>query len=138
MLFTLCNLVTFVGLKKCISISFLIIILIPLLSKGGFFIWFKMNQNEIANQLCINKNTEKADSCQGCCYLEKSLEKMNETSADTEKKEPTFKVNQEELIAIENHSLNLIPLSSSLFFYGNRALFVSNYKIGISDPPPRF
>lgn len=97
-----------------------------------------MNQTEIANQLCINKNTEKADSCMGCCYLEKSLDKMNETSNDTEKKEPTFKVNQEELIAIENNSLSLIPLASCQVFFGNFFSASSDFPIGILDPPPRF
>lgn len=128
----------FVMLKKTISISLVLIMMIPLLSKGGFFIWFKMNQDEIAKTLCINKNTEKSESCQGCCYLDKTLDKLDETSTDSEQKENKIKVVQDEIIAISNENIQLIDLKSFKVIFAKYLFHTVCSVKSILDPPPRF
>ena len=128
----------FVRLKKIISISLVLIMMIPLLSKGGFFIWFKMNQDEIAKTLCINKNTEKSESCQGCCYLDKTLDKLDESFTDSEQKENKVKVTQDEIIAISNEKIQLIDLKSQKAIFAKYSYLTASSVKSILDPPPRF
>ena len=129
---------SFVELKKIIGISLLLIIMIPLLSKGGFFIWFKMNQEEIAKTLCINKNTEKSESCKGCCYLDKTLDKLDESNSDSEQKDNKVKVTQDEIIAISNEKIQLIDLKSQKAIFAKYSYHTATSVKSILDPPPRF
>lgn len=66
----------------------------PTLSKVAIFTWFKTNQNWIAKELCINKNTDKADLCAGCCVLEDKLEKVNDEPSP--KSDSASKIQKEE------------------------------------------
>ncbi len=61
--------------------------LLPIFGKTGIWLWFKANQDWIAATLCENKNTQKADLCKGCCYLDKQLKKVEEPApSNTETK----------------------------------------------------
>lgn len=97
-----------------------------------------MNQAEIAETLCINKNTEKADKCKGCCYLDNTLDKLDDLPVESKQKENKTKVNQEEIIAIENQSLRMILPFSSQFYFGNLCVLSNQNSFEILDPPPRF
>jgi len=79
--------------KQPIIIGFILLIMLPQISKTALFIWFKVNQDAIAAELCINKENEKRPDCKGCCVLNEQLEKVEENpvvpASDTNKKEVT-------------------------------------------------
>ncbi len=62
-------------LLYCILISALI--LIPSFNYVVVYFVFKVNQDEIARTLCVKKG-EMNNNCNGKCYLEKQLKKMED------------------------------------------------------------
>jgi|688.fasta_scaffold805718_2 hypothetical protein len=67
-------------MKKALAIVFTLLILLPILSKTSVFIWFKANQNYIASNLCINKDSKEIPDCEGCCVLNEQLKKVEDNS----------------------------------------------------------
>ena len=64
--------------KKVVAIFLMILILLPIFGKSWILISFKINQESIAKNLCVQKNV-KNNSCHGCCQLKKRLaEKDNQ------------------------------------------------------------
>ena len=61
--------------------------LLPNLTKVGVLIDFKINQDFIAEVLCINKK-KPASTCNGKCYLSEQLKKAEQQE---EKRAPTSK-----------------------------------------------
>ena len=59
-------------LKKVVAIFLMVLILFPIFGKSWILISFKLNQESIAKNLCVQRNT-KNNSCQGCCQLKKRL-----------------------------------------------------------------
>lgn len=59
-------------LKNLLSYMLIFVIIFQPLNKGLIFIAFKINQNEIAKTVCVNKGIEN-NQCQGKCYLNKQL-----------------------------------------------------------------
>lgn len=50
----------------------------------GVFLLFKMNQDQIAKELCINRNKPEL-ACDGKCYLKAQLSKQNDQQDNQEK-----------------------------------------------------
>ena len=65
----------------------IIALMLPNLTKIGIFIDFKINQDFIAEVLCINKE-KPMTMCNGKCYLSEQLKKAEEQE---EKQAPTSK-----------------------------------------------
>jgi hypothetical protein len=59
--------------------------IIPSVVKVGFFIDWKLNQKEITEKYCVNKDKPEKE-CNGCCHYEKQIEKVEKA----EPKEPNF------------------------------------------------
>ena len=112
------------------------LICLPFLGKLGVFLDFKINQTEIAQFLCIQKEIPK-NACQGKCQLSKrfkNVEEQEEKQNTTEKKEKTF-------------TLFYLPVSDFLFlsqkkikpllkiFYSNLSLYTFEFSISIFHPP---
>ena len=79
----------FLPVKKAFSILMVVILLFPSLSRIGILIDFKINQDFIAEVLCINKE-EPMTVCNGKCYLSSQLKKgieQEEKQAPPAKKE---------------------------------------------------
>lgn len=70
------------------------VLMLPNLSKIGILIDFKINQDFIANILCINRKKPKS-TCNGKCYLSEQLKKVE---GQEEKQAPTNKKEQLEVI----------------------------------------
>ena len=59
-------------LKRCVALFLTIVILLPVIGKSWILISFKLNQESIAQNLCVQRNV-KNNSCHGCCQLKKRL-----------------------------------------------------------------
>ena len=68
--------------------------MLPILTKIGILIDFKINQDFIAEMLCINKE-KPMSSCNGKCYLSEQLKKVEEQE---EKQAPTNKKERLEVL----------------------------------------
>ncbi|GAB1448841.1 hypothetical protein MASR2M44_18600 [Bacteroidota bacterium] len=82
-------------MRTLVSYVLVLLLMFPTISKMAVITWFKSNQDWIAKELCINRNTEKADSCAGCCVLEDKLEKVNDEPL--EESLPASKIQKEDL-----------------------------------------
>jgi hypothetical protein len=69
-------------LKLIYSILISFLLLVPSVSNVFIYLNFKVHQEEIAKNLCIQKEM-KQNKCNGHCYLSKQLQK----AAEKEKKE---------------------------------------------------
>lgn len=72
----------------------LIAIMLPNLTKIGILIDFKINQDFIAEVLCINRE-KPMSTCNGKCYLSKQLKEVEEQK---EKQAPTSKKDRFEVV----------------------------------------
>ncbi len=111
-------------------------LMLPLLTKVGILIDFKINQDFIAKVLCINREKPKS-TCHGQCYLSEQLKKTEEQE---EKQAPTNKKQQIEIVYFCSASLfDLLP--SKINFAGkiNPAcidkFFTSFFIAAIFHPP---
>ncbi len=59
-------------MKKRLSIFFLVILFLPALYKVGFFTFYQLNRDYIAENYCVNKD-RPITMCYGSCFLEKGL-----------------------------------------------------------------
>lgn len=84
-------------LKSLFSIVLSILLLLP--SFGSFFVYtsFKLNQDEIAKTICVQRKLVN-NSCNGRCELQKSLKKYE----DNEKKMQNNLDNKVDLVFIQN------------------------------------
>lgn len=98
--------------------------------------WFKSNQDWIAKELCINRNTEKADSCAGCCVLEDKLEKVNDEPL--EESLPASKIQKEDLspfIQTELFAYKSIPeLLETSFTAAESSNSEKHVELGLKPP----
>ena len=68
-------------MKQIVAISLILLLTWQIIFNAGFFIYWKVNQNFIAQTLCENKNKPKMH-CNGKCYLYKQLKKAEEKEAE--------------------------------------------------------
>ena len=101
------------------------------------FAKFKINQNEIAKNLCVQK-TVSNNGCQGHCQLRKSLKKLE----DNERKRDNLLKEKLELIYIKplvftdlNQNFTSFSSQSSLFHLTEKenSISISNFR-----PPSSF
>jgi hypothetical protein len=67
-------------MKKVLAILFTLLIMLPMLSKSVVYVWFKTNQDYIAQNLCVNKDNAAKPDCKGCCVLTEELKKVDDNS----------------------------------------------------------
>ncbi len=63
------------------AVSFILLLLAPLLFKAGFIFYFTVNKAEIVNQYCVNKKAPEK-KCNGKCHLKKIIK--TETFIETD------------------------------------------------------
>ncbi|MGK7397350.1 MAG: hypothetical protein ACNS62_22425 [Candidatus Cyclobacteriaceae bacterium M3_2C_046] len=119
-------------MKKAVSIIFLLIILIQPLNRLLIYISFRINQEYIANNLCVNR-LDKITVCYGSCQLTKKIEEQ-------EQKEQQFPTS-----AMRDYNLfckpNLEPIVPQISFrpqvyksYYHR-LIHEDFPSGVFHPP---
>jgi hypothetical protein len=64
--------------KKLVALSFLIILLLPAFYKVGFFAYFQLNRDFIAENYCVNKS-QPITMCYGQCFLNKGIQLVDDT-----------------------------------------------------------
>ena len=119
-------------MKSFLSTILLIAFLTFQLSEAVIFISFKINQDFIAKNLCVEKDVENSN-CKGCCQLKKKLEDQKEK--------------KEQLPPTQNSKLNIDLFAqeenlNQLFFQTTKKnkhhimfFFRNFYSSGIFHPP---
>ena len=119
-------------MKKVFSILMATLILLITFQRGLIVIHFKLNQDYIEKNYCVNKTKPKLQ-CQGQCQLKKELQKTSDTNLEN--------------LSIYKH-IELIPLKINIFkiekiefreklkisFY-REDLFIQNFVKRILHPP---
>lgn len=65
-------------LKKILSLALALCILLQSFSKVWVVLSFKIQQDYIAGNLCVNRNMPAPEMCSGKCYLNEQLKKASE------------------------------------------------------------
>lgn len=68
-------------MKYCIPFFMILVILSTQFSELMVFVSFKMNQDYIAENLCVEKDMEDS-TCMGCCQLEKRINEQQENKKE--------------------------------------------------------
>lgn len=119
-------------MKKVFSILMATLILLITFQRGLIVIHFKLNQDYIEKNYCVNKTKPKLQ-CHGKCQLKKELQKTSDTNLEN--------------LSIYKH-IELIPLKINIFkiekiefreklkisFY-REDLFIQNFVKRILHPP---
>ena len=119
-------------MKKVFSILMATLILLITFQRGLIVIHFKLNQDYIEKNYCVNKTKPKLQ-CHGQCQLKKELQKTSDTKLEN--------------LSIYKH-IELIPLKINIFkiekiefreklkisFY-REDLFIQNFVKRILHPP---
>ena len=119
-------------MKKVFSILMATLILLITFQRGLIVIHFKLNQDYIEKNYCVNKTKPKLQ-CHGQCQLKKELQKTSDTNLEN--------------LSIYKH-IELIPLKINIFkiekiefretlkisFY-REDLFIQNFVKMILHPP---
>lgn len=128
-------------MKKILAILFTLLILLPILSKSVVYIWFKTNQDYIAQNLCINKDNAAKPDCKGCCVLTEELNKVDDeksTASNTNNKPKDNKETHELTWTsrIIGYSNALITETTTPFIYSYfHSNYTDQYLADIQKPP---
>lgn len=122
-------------MKKVLVIGLCLLILFPAITKTGVFIWFKANQDYIAEVLCINKDKKELD-CKGCCVLNTKLQQVEQADEESANTPPTHKAETEwQWFTAEKQDL-LLPVFSDYFGYQvYQSAITLEYSTDIFHPP---
>lgn len=92
--------------------AFIIFVALGILAKDiasiSWDIWFMLNQQEVTETLCENKDKVEMQ-CNGKCYLSKQLQKVENQQNPTETKTNPFSKFQENIILYFKQIKNQIP-----------------------------
>lgn len=113
-----------------------IAVMLPNLIRVGILIDFKLNQEFIAEMLCINRE-KPASTCNGNCYLSEQLAKTSEQDED---QAPNPQKNRQELVIYciyDTHTGDPYPAVSASTCYSSYGIdYDSNtFLSGIFRPP---
>ena len=119
-------------------ILFSLLIMLPILSKSLVFVWFKTNQDFIAQNLCINKDNIEKPDCNGCCVLNEELKKIEAEGIPSSKdaKEGKEKIEYQWNYCDSKNALCFVPepksrIMDSFFILNLNDQFLAN----IEKPP---
>jgi len=102
------------------------------LSDSFTLLIFKINQDYIAKNLCVEKEVEN-NTCQGCCHLKKELEKKEtQDKANPNHKEQKLQIN---FFSIPSYSCSRFSLSQKIPFYFIRHSHLMDFLSDIFHPP---
>ncbi|MEO0722962.1 MAG: hypothetical protein AAFZ63_00380 [Bacteroidota bacterium] len=123
-------------MKKVFSILMIVAMMLPVLAKIGILIDFKINQDFIAETLCVNID-EPILMCSGRCYLADQLKKAGERE---EEQIPSSK--KERLEVVQYHSKSAPDFFLLANYYGRQlnpacaeVFYTSSFVADIFRPP---
>ncbi len=103
--FTVKNFTFAPELKQVLAISFVLLLFLQPLSKIWIYVSFKINQDYIAKNLCINRD-KPAMHCNGKCQL---IKKLNEADKDEQKQFPQTLNEKSDVLYCNNLADSLLP-----------------------------
>jgi hypothetical protein len=122
-------------MKKIFSIITVMVILMPQLINLVIIVDFNINQDYIAEVLCINNDKPKM-KCNGKCHLTKELKKAEEP---TEKSKAEFVQIRNEVLLCQNsfntNKNKIIPEPTKSYCYQNPEFYKSEFVSDIFHPP---
>ena len=102
--------------------------------EAGFYLFFKLNQDYIAQNLCVNQDAKEL-MCSGKCYLKKVVKANHENQNSQQSTIPQF--DQEEVRYIGCSSLLAFMIKeeqlSKVFYYSS--LSAKTWQFSIFRPP---
>jgi hypothetical protein len=121
-------------LKKWIVAIWFLCIAFQLISKIGFITWFEVNQEELTESCCVNRNKPKLN-CNAKCFLVKNLKELDQESSQ-KSTQNKLKYQNEEVWFFEEK----VPTFSHLVFSkippSKRASHYSHtFNIQVFQPP---
>jgi len=109
-------------------------LLLPSFSSVIIYLNFKVNQDEIAKTLCIQKEM-KNNHCNGKCYLAKQLKK----AAEKEKQESSNLKEKQELVYIpsdsEHHLVRAVSIKKTRIMISRYCEKPKSIPVSIFHPP---
>ena len=103
-------------------------------SRLSFIAWFTINQTEIIEQCCVNKNKPELN-CKAKCYLTSKLVQQEETAANTPAPNKV-KQNTEEVLFCETEPQFSFPvLSKNIITQKAIKRYFHQYTNSVFQPP---
>jgi hypothetical protein len=96
-------------MKQLLALLIIFSVLWHTMSLTVVFVSFKINQDYIAKNLCIDRDKPDSD-CHGCCQLKKELGKQQEKESPAPENE--LKKIEIQYFQVLAESLNLIPIKA--------------------------
>ncbi len=122
-------------MKKFIAILLLHAFLLQLCNKVGILTWFKINQKEITELFCINKNKPEL-ACDGKCYLKYKLQKATDSENNTSSTaNPIIKQVQEEYFIGPILIFQNILTAKQVYFHTHKNLYFHQVLFSNFHPP---
>ena len=129
-------LVLFICVEMRIITSIFLILVVSLVSfqEATFYVLFKINQNYIAQNLCVEKNIKKS-KCKGHCQLKKIVEESKDAPSP-EMPFPGFEPTKIELFVLANNEIeDIFKESVSETYFGLKIYYDSDFSNSIFHPP---
>lgn len=121
------------SLKKLITILLIVSFFVQSTSYQFILLFFKLNRDYIAANLCINR-FDSIPLCKGSCYLEEQLRKNKQH----EDKLPDLKTKEITLYYNTSHNELRAPVSDSFvkkYFFYNCPFISAEYCYSVFRPP---
>lgn len=118
-------------MKKIVAILLVFALQIPIFSKWGTIAIFQINQSEIIENFCVNKDRPELN-CDGHCYLAKQLKSLEEKEkkANSERISHNPTLDLIDQINFYSFQFQNLELPNTIdFIYDNQYQFQSIYLI---------
>lgn len=121
-------------LKYSIVILLVLVSLIATMQDSFTLLVFKINQDYIAKNLCVQKEVEN-NTCQGCCHLKKQMEQQNEQ----EKSNPNQSREKLliDLFPLENIKTQPKSVHTTIRYKELQCQFVNSFISDVFHPPQK-
>ena len=126
-------------MKKAIAILLLLVFVSQFTGVGIAFLAFKINQDDIAKTLCVNRAIKNSTCC-GHCYLKEQVKQQSEQNPNQATK-ATFKFQLKPIqVILNNDQINFEKLEITYLLFKSQGVDLSSKLLkgyhSLIDPPP--
>ncbi len=119
-------------LKKHLTILLLLASLTASIGDSFILLVFKLNQQYIATNLCVQKEVDN-NNCQGCCQLKKQMEQQNEQDkANPNQSKRKILI---DLFTVATQTSRIICSSKTISYYTVNTFQLQTFIAEIFHPP---
>lgn len=108
--------------------------MLQLSSKLSFITWFTVNQTQIIEDCCINKNKPELN-CNAKCYLTNNLAKQDETATNQPNSSKLKQHTEEVLYCEENNTFNLPSFITKVLSPKKQFVYFYQHISNVFEPP---